>query len=181
MNLMEYVQELIQNGTWGKLSGDAHSIFIYIIAKSKNQPIQLSYTTVASDLGIAVNTAKKHIQILVEEGLILHDPAAGTYKPAVEIDNAGAGLPLPPTIPNQEADSGTDIFKWAQEFILSPWGALIGGAVIGYIIRLWVEYLQSQQEETEPLPNLTSFVQPNPFPNLRLEEARSWWLKNSGK
>ena len=100
MNLMEYVQELIQNGTWARLSGDAHSILLYIIAKAKNQPIKLTYSAIAKDLGISVNTAKKHLKILIGENLIVHDPEAGTYKPAVEINNAGAGLPLPPSDPD---------------------------------------------------------------------------------
>lgn len=178
MNLMEYVQKLIQNGTWGKLSGDAHSILLYIIAKARNEPIQLTYSAVAKDLGISVNTAKKHLKILIKEGLLIFDEGAKTYKPAAVIDNTGVGLPMPPSDPSVPPDENVDIFEWAKEFMNSPWGALIGGAIIGYIIRLWIEYIESQNDVNDPFSDWPTFFKPDPYKHLKLNETISWLEKN---
>lgn len=173
---MEYVQKLMQDGTWEKLSGDAHSILLYIIAKSKNQPIKLTYSQVSKDLGISVNTAKKYIKILIEEKLIIHDPESGTYKPTQEINNTNSGLPLPPGQDVEDPKEDTDLLEWAQDFMSSGWGALFGGAVIGYIIRLWLEYLE--QQNNDPFANFPTFASQNRFPNLHLEEVNAWLKKS---
>lgn len=178
MNLMQYVKQLMDNGTWSRLSGDAHSILIYIIAKSNNKPVKLSFSGIAKDLDISVNTSKKHIKILIAENLIIYDKDMSTYKLTVEIINDGSGLPMPPSIPGSDSKTElTDLFQWAKIFMDSIWGKLIGGAIIAYIIRLWIDYIEASNSSDDPYDDWLSFYKESPYIDLKLDET-IYWFKN---
>ena len=178
MNLMEYVKQLMNNGTWSRLSGDAHSILIYIIAKSNNKAVKLSFSGIAKDLDISVNTTKKHIKVLIAENLILYDKEMSTYKLTVEIINDGSGLPMPPSIPGSDNETElTDLFQWAKAFMDSTWGKLIGGAIIAYIIRLWIDYIETSNSSNDPYDDWLSFYKESPYKSLRLDDTIQWLNK----
>jgi hypothetical protein len=44
--------------------------------------------------------------------------------------------------------------------------------VIGYVIRLWLEYIQQKQQD--PFANFPTFASQNPYQNLKLEETQTW-------
>lgn len=152
MTITEYIHSLIEDGTWSKLSTESQSIFLLIHAKYKGEPIKLSYRVIQEATGVSKSIVKAKLAELVEHGLIEIDPDSKKIKPTVELSNEG--LPVPPDDPEQDSGEYVDLLKWVKEWVATPWGEALGGIVLFYLIKLWMEYIKSSNS----LQNTTSFV-----------------------
>jgi len=155
MNVIEYINGLIEKGTWSDLSSESQSIFLLIIARYKGEPIKLSYREIQTATGVSKSVVKSKLTELVEAGLIVIDPDTNAIKPTAELSDEG--LPTPPEgeEPDQEY---LDLLEWVREFVASPWGAVLGGAVLYYLIKLWLEYIESQQKANDPFRDWPTFI-----------------------
>ena len=156
MPITKYIESLITNGTWSKLTTEAQSILLLILAKYKGEPIHLSYREIQEATGVSKSIVKDRLTELTQAGLIRK--AGRGYVPTAELDNSGSGLPLPPTNPEEDSGEYTDLLEWVEEYIIdNPLGALLGGALLYYLIRLWMEYIRSKQN-VERLTNQSTFI-----------------------
>tara|TARA_E500000331_G_C17272891_1_gene720231 strand:+ start:19340 stop:19930 length:591 start_codon:yes stop_codon:yes gene_type:complete len=155
MNVIEYINGLIEKGNWSDLSSESQSIFLLIIARYKGEPIKLSYREIQTATGVSKSVVKSKLTELVEAGLIVIDPDTNAIKPTAELSDEG--LPTPPEgeEPDQEY---LDLLEWVREFVASPWGAVLGGAVLYYLIKLWLEYIESQQKANDPFRDWPTFI-----------------------
>ena len=155
MNVIEYINGLIEKGIWSDLSSESQSIFLLIIARYKGEPIKLSYREIQTATGVSKSVVKSKLAELVEAGLIVIDPDTNAIKPTAELSDEG--LPTPPE--GEEADQEyLDLLEWVREFVASPWGAVLGGAVLYYLIKLWLEYIESQQKANDPFHDWPTFI-----------------------
>ena len=80
------------------------------------------------------------------------------YVPTADLANAGSGLPLPPADPGDDSGEYTDLLEWVEEYIIdNPLGALLGGALLYYLIKLWMEYIRAKQD-SGLLASQTTFI-----------------------
>jgi len=156
VTLVEYINGLIQDGTWSSLSSEAQSIFLLIHAKYKGDPIKLSYRSIQESTGVSKSIVKAKLQELADAGLIHIDPDTRAIKPTAELSDEG--LPIPPEDPEQDSGEYVDLLRWVKEWMSTPWGAALGGAVLFYLIKLWLEYIESQQAAKDPFHDWPSFV-----------------------
>jgi len=156
MPITKYIESLITNGTWSKLTTEAQSILLLILAKYKGEPIHLSYREIQEATGVSKSIVKDRLTELTQAGLIRK--AGRGYVPTAELDNSGSGLPLPPTNPEEDSGEYTDLLEWVEEYIIdNPLGALFGGALLYYLIKLWMEYIRSKQD-TDRFTAQSSFI-----------------------
>lgn len=147
MTITEYIHSLIEDGTWSKLSTESQSIFLLIHAKYKGEPIKLSYRVIQEATGVSKSIVKAKLAELVEHGLIEIGPDSKKITPTVELSNEG--LPVPPDDPEQDSGEYVDLLEWVREWVATPWGQALGGIVLFYLIKLWMEYIESQVFETQ--------------------------------
>jgi DNA-binding Lrp family transcriptional regulator len=156
MSITKYIESLIANGTWSQLTTEAQSILLLILAKYKDKPIHLSYREIQEATGVSKSIVKDRLEELTQTGLI-HKEGRG-YVPTADLDNSGSGLPLPPTNPEEDSGTYTDLMEWVEEYIIgNPLGALLGGALLYYLIKLWMEYIRSKQD-TDRFTAQSSFI-----------------------
>jgi DNA-binding Lrp family transcriptional regulator len=144
MPITKYIETLVENGTWSKLTTEAQSILL-ILATYKGEPIHLSYREIQEATGVSKSIVKNRLEELIQAELIRKEGKG--YVPTAEINNTEPGLPLPPTNPEEDPGEYTDLMEWVEEYIIgNPLGALIGGALLYYLIKLWIEYIRTQQD-----------------------------------
>jgi len=156
MSTIKYIETLVENGSWSRLTTGAQSILLLILAKYKGDPIHLSYREIQEATGVSKSIVKNRLEELTQAGLILKEGRG--YVPTAELDNSGSGLPLPPTNPEEDSGEYTDLMEWVEEYIIdNPLGALLGGALLYYLIKLWMEYIRSKQD-TNRFTAQSSFI-----------------------
>lgn len=156
MKLVDYINSLIENGTWSKLSSEAQSILLLIHARYKGEPLKLSYRVIQESTGVSKSIVKSKLLELVDAGLIEIDPKTKAIKPTVDVSDEG--LPIPPGDPDQDSGEYIDLLEWVREWVATPWGAALGGAVLYYLIKLWLEYIKEQQKASDPFHDWPTFV-----------------------
>jgi|GEM_PF-2020206 len=145
MPITKYIESLIEDGTWSQLTSEAQSILLLILAKYKGEPIHLSYREIQESTGVSKSIVKNRIEELTQAGLI--NKEGNGYVPTAELDNSGSGLPIPPSNPEEDSGEYTDLMEWVEEYIIdNPLGALLGGVLLYYLIKLWMEYIRSKQD-----------------------------------
>lgn len=156
MTLVEYINGLIQDGTWSSLSSEAQSIFLLIHAKYKGDPIKLSYRSIQESTGVSKSIVKGKLQELADAGLIHIDPVSKRIKPTEDLSNDG--LPVPPDNPEQDNGEYVDLLAWVKQWVDSPWGEALGGIVLFYLIKLWLDYIKTQNSNSSTLQNHPNFI-----------------------
>lgn len=156
MSITKYIESLIRDGTWSHLSTEAQSILLMILATYKGEPIRFSYREIQEATGVSKSIVKDKLEELIQFELIRKEGQG--YVPTAALDNSGSGLPLPPSVPGEDTGEYTDLLEWVEEYIIdNPLGALLGGALLYYLIRLWMEYIRSKQN-VERLTNQSTFI-----------------------
>lgn len=156
MPIHKYIEILIANGIWSKLTTEAQSILLLILAKYKGEPVPFSYREIQEATGVSKSIVKNRLGELIHFELI-HKEGRG-YVPTANLDNSGSGLPLPPSNPEEDSGEYIDLLKWVEGYIIdNPLGALLGGALLYYLIKLWLEHIRAKQE-SDPLTNHSSFI-----------------------
>jgi len=177
MTLTDYLNQLIQDGTWSKLSSPAHSLFLYILAKSQGQPVRLSYSQISKATGISKGAIKGKLQELLNHNLILANQADSTYKPVADLDYSCSPLPMPPSVDPEDGDTtvpggentGGGLWDDIQDYLTDNLEGILAGALIAYFIKLWLEYIERQQQN-DPFADWPGFVQKGELDKYGLQQ-----------
>jgi len=166
MNISTYLDELVKKGTWSLLSSESHSIFLFILVKSQGSFTKITYSQYVSSTGVSKGSIKKKLTELEKNNLITFNENK-EVKPVANLEYSDSSLPLPPI--NQE-EGESDLFTWVQEMLSSTFGSMLTGVLIGYIIKLWLDYLE---EKNDPLSGWLTFSKEDPFEKYGLTKLET--------
>jgi hypothetical protein len=177
MKVSKYLEQLVNDGTWGKMSAEGQSIFLYILVRSQGEYVKITYSQYVNATGVSKGLIKKKLDELVSFDLIVINPDTKEVKPKADIDFSDGALPLPP-VGDNEVES--DLYSWVQETLSSPLGMLLGAVIVGYIIKLWLEWI-SQKEDTDPWSNFPTFIDGESVPRFGLDKLNKLSINKVGK